>query len=85
MAERSVRQIAEMMEVLLSGGDQEGLLRRALEAALAVLMDVEVSDQIQAEWGERSPERLSQRNGYRTRTFSTGLGTSVLAVPKLRG
>jgi len=84
MAEKNVRQVAEMLEVLLSGGDQEGLLRRALEAALAVLMDVEVSEQIGAEWGARAPDRLSQRNGYRSRTFSTGLGTSVLAVPKLR-
>src|SRR5207247_1038618 len=35
-------------------------------------------------YGERSPERVNRRNGYRTRIFDTRTGTMELAVPKLR-
>src|SRR5512146_827466 len=47
-------------------------------------MDVEVSAQIGASRYERSSERTTQRNGYRTRPWDTRLGTLELAIPKLR-
>jgi hypothetical protein len=34
--------------------------------------------------GERSAERVSQRNGYRTRPWDTRVGTIALEIPKLR-
>src|SRR6188472_3784563 len=34
--------------------------------------------------GERSPERLNQRNGYRERAWDTRAGRIDLAIPKLR-
>jgi transposase-like protein len=37
-----------------------------------------------AGYGERSPERVNSRNGYRHRDFDTRAGTLDLAVPKLR-
>src|SRR5712692_9761112 len=37
-----------------------------------------------APYGERSPERINTRNGYRPRDFDTRAGTVELAVPKLR-
>lgn len=85
MTEKSVRHMVALMEELTSGqGDVHGLLRRTLEAGLASLMEAEVSEQIGAVHGERSVERLTHRNGYRDRRFDTGLGTSVLKIPKLR-
>ena len=38
-------------------------------------MDAEVSAQIGAEYGECSPDRITHRNGYRTRAWDTGVGT----------
>ena len=39
---------------------------------------------IGAERGERTSERLTHRNGYRTRSWSTRAGELELAIPKLR-
>jgi transposase-like protein len=43
-----------------------------------------VSELIGAERGERSPERLTHRNGYRGRSWSTRAGEIELAIPKIR-
>ena len=48
------------------------------------IMDAEVSSRIGAEYGERSPERVTQRNGYRSRAWDTRVGTMELHIPKLR-
>jgi putative transposase len=39
---------------------------------------------IGAERGARTPERLSHRNGYRSRVWSTPAGELELAIPKIR-
>ena len=47
-------------------------------------MDAEVSSRTGAEYGERCPERVTQRNGYRSRAWDTRVGTMDLHIPKLR-
>jgi putative transposase len=47
------------------------------------LMDADVAARIGAELGERIPERLTHRNGYRPRTWDTRVGQIDLAIPKL--
>jgi putative transposase len=46
-------------------------------------MELEVKDQTRA-YGEKNPERLAQRNGYRNRIWETRAGTVELRIPKLR-
>ena len=48
------------------------------------IMDAEVSSRIGAEYGERSPERVTQRNGYRSGRGIPRVGTMKLHIPKLR-
>ena len=61
------------------------VLRAAVEAVCAELMESEVSGQIGAELGERRPEdRMTHRNGYRAREWQTRAGTVELQIPKLR-
>jgi putative transposase len=84
VAESTVRQIEALVEEIRRDGVPEDVLRRALEAALASIMEGEVEDLTGAGYGERSEERVTRRNGYRERGFNTGLGSSVLQIPKLR-
>ena len=46
--------------------------------------DAEVTARIGAERGQRSPDRLTYRNGYRSRQWDTRVGTMELRIPKLR-
>ena len=46
--------------------------------------DGSVRAPVQSEYGERSPERVTQRNGYRSRAWDTRVGTMDLHIPKLR-
>ena len=48
-------------------------------------MEIEVSQQIGAEGGERRPDdRMTHRNGYRPRRWDTRAGELELQIPKLR-
>jgi len=59
------------------------LLREGVRVLAQLLMDAEVSSQIGAELYERTEERTAQRNGYRSRTWDTRVGTVELKVPKI--
>ena len=58
-------------------------LREALRVLVDGIMDAEVSAQIGAEYGERTPDRVAHCNGYGTRSWDTG-GTIDLHIPKIR-
>ena len=47
-------------------------------------MAAEVDALAGAGWGERAPDRVNHRNGYRARPFDTRVGTIDLAIPRLR-
>jgi putative transposase len=60
------------------------LLREMIGFAAERLMELEVGALTGAGYGEKSPERLVQRNGYRDRTWETRAGAVDLRIPKLR-
>ena len=47
-------------------------------------MELEVGAATGAGYGEKSTERLAERNGYRDRDWQTRAGTVELRIPKLR-
>ena len=60
------------------------LLRSLLSTFIQALMGAEADAVCGAGYGERSPERVNSRNGYRHRDFDTRAGTIDVAIPKLR-
>lgn len=60
------------------------LLREMISFAAERLMEREVGAATGAGFGEKSPSRLAQRNGYRDRDWETRTGTVELRIPKLR-
>ena len=60
------------------------LLREMIGFAAERLMELEVAGLTGAGYGEKSPERLVQRNGYRDRDWETRAGRVELRIPKLR-
>jgi hypothetical protein len=60
------------------------LLREMIGFAAERLMELEVGARTGAGYGEKSSERLAQRNGYRERDWHTRAGSVELRIPKLR-
>ena len=81
-----VKERMDLLELLRKGGmdGDVDFLREALRVLVEGIMDAEVSSRIGAGYGERSPERVTQRNGYRSRAWDTRVGTMDLHIPKLR-
>ncbi|MCP2287025.1 Transposase, Mutator family, partial [Promicromonospora umidemergens] len=60
------------------------LMRDLLQTMINALLTADADAVVGAEWGQRSPGRVTQRNGYRHRDLDTRVGTLDVAVPKLR-
>src|ERR671922_1446303 len=70
-------------EVLLD--EHADVIREAVKAVAAEMMELEVSELIGAGRGERRPQdRATHRNGYRPRRWDTRAGELELQIPKLR-
>jgi putative transposase len=60
------------------------LLRVMVKDFAEALMSAEADAVCGAGYGERSPERVNRRNGYRERDWDTRVGSIELALPRLR-
>jgi putative transposase len=75
--------LLELLDVL-KAADADDVVRHAVEAMFQVLIDAEATAVIGAGPHERTPARVTQRNGYRDRLLTTAAGDLELRIPKLR-
>ncbi len=60
------------------------LLSEIVKVVVEALMGAEADSLCGAAYGQSSPERVNQRNGYRARRWDTRVGSIDLSIPKLR-
>jgi transposase-like protein len=72
------------LRALLEKSSDASMLREMIGFAAERLMALETETLCGAAPGERSAERINQRNGYRERDWHTRAGTVELRIPKLR-
>jgi transposase-like protein len=72
------------LKALIEKTPDADLLREMIGFAAERLMDMEVGGLTGAAYGEKNPDRLVQRNGYRERGWETRAGSVELRIPKLR-
>ena len=75
--------VSDLLDALRVGEGTD-LVRELAQWALQQLIEVEAAAKIGADPWERSPERVTHRNGHRPRVLSTKAGDLELGIPKLR-
>ncbi|NIP13304.1 MAG: IS256 family transposase [Pseudomonadales bacterium] len=74
--------LSEML--IATDGTLSTSLAEILATAVQELIEAELTARIGAEPGERSPMRVTQRNGHRPKLVSTPAGDIEVGIPKLR-
>lgn len=82
MARESI-DLLELLRKRAMDADMD-FLREAMGVLVQAIMEAEVEGKTGARYGERTADRVTQRNGYRLRPWDTRVGTLDLHIPKLR-
>jgi transposase-like protein len=77
---------SDLSELLaaVQAGEMTEKIRASLAWVLQALIEAELTATIGAAPGERSEDRVAQRNGHRAKLITTAAGDIELGIPKLR-
>lgn len=75
--------LSELLDAICAGGSTD-VMREAMSLVLQELIEAEATAAIGAARYERTDERVTHRNGSRTRLLSTKAGDVELHIPKFR-
>ena len=75
--------VSELLEVLRTG-EAVDLIRESVRMVMQELIEAEANQVIGAARYQRSPSRVTERNGSRPRVLATQAGDVQLRIPKLR-
>lgn len=75
--------LSELLDAIRAGGGVD-VMREAMTLVLQELIELEAAQAIGAGRYERTDERITHRNGSRSRLLSTKAGDVELRIPKLR-
>lgn len=75
--------LLDLLDTLRSAEDGQ-LINRLLTHALQALIEAEATARIGAVPHERAAGRVTQRNGHRPKTITTGAGDVTVGIPKTR-
>ena len=84
MASKDIMPLIEEIFKVYGDVKDGDFMRETMSFILQKLMEAEVTAKIGAEKHERSEERSTYRNGTRSRSYETRLGSIDLRIPKLR-
>jgi transposase-like protein len=75
--------LSELLDALRAGGDID-VIRTGMQLVAQALIELEAAQAVGAGRYERTPQRMTHRNGARERLLSTKAGDLELRIPKLR-
>jgi putative transposase len=75
--------VSELLDAFRTG-DGVDLIRESVRMVMQELIEAEATERIGAAPYERTPDRVTDRNGHRPRVLSTKAGDVELRIPKLR-
>ena len=75
--------VSELLEAFRTGEGID-LIRESVRMVMQELIEAEATERIGADRYERTPERITERNGARPRMVATQAGDIELRIPKLR-
>ena len=84
MAARSSIDVGALLGKQLESASPD-LLRDLIKTMADALMSADADSACGAEYGQRTPERVNVRNGYRVREWDTRAGTVELAIGEAAG
>ena len=87
MAQLNITLDDGFLKALMLGDREKGYddaMRHLLEQVFNPVLSAEAAEQVGAGLYERNEDRLTYRNGYRTRGLTTRVGSLMLHIPKLR-